>query len=342
MPTTLRTPSLRAALGFVVLLAAAALALVGCGDSSAGAATSSAPDKAAATRTVKNVDGTSAQVPAHPERVVTLSEPTLDATLALGVQPVGSIAGRGQEGVPGYLKSKAGDVPIVGSVAQLDYEKIAKVRPDLILVDGTSGVNPSNLKTLRKIAPTVDTGKAGGDWHDNLALVADALGKAKAGKKVVADYDAKVASAKKKLARYSDDTFSVVRWQGGSFSMILKELPAGMALDDLGLERPASQDRRGPGHSVPVSSENLPEIDADYIFFATLGGASQGNPDVEGDSGVAGAEKALKDAQKVPGWSNLSAVKADHVEPVDGSVWASTGGPILMTHLIDSVVKTLA
>ncbi len=340
MPTASRTPSLRAALGFVVLIAAVALALGGCGDGSAGAATSGAP--AAGTRTVENVDGTSTKVPAHPERVVTLSEPTLDATLALGVQPVGSIAGRGQKGVPGYLQSKAGDVPIVGSVAQLDYEKIAKVKPDLILVDGTSGVDPSSLKTLRKIAPTVNTGEAGGDWHDNLALVAKALGKVKAGKKVVADYDAKVASARKKLARYSDDTFSVVRWQGGSFSMILEELPAGMALDDLGLERPASQDRRGPGHSVPVSSENLPEIDADYIFFATLGGASQGNPDVEGDSGVAGAEKALTDAAKVPGWKNLDAVRAGNVEPVDGSVWASTGGPILMTHLIDSVVETLA
>ncbi len=342
MPTALRTPTLRAAAGVIALVLAAVLALAGCGADASDTSGSGAPGTESATRAVKDVSGDPVTVPAHPKRVVTLSEPTLDATLALGVQPVGSIAGRGQTGVPGYLAKKAGDVPIVGSVAELDFEKIATVNPDLILLDGTIRTDDSIVDKLNKIAPTVDTGKAGGDWHDGLKIVANALNRAKAGKKVVADYDAKVAAAKKKLARYSGKTFSVVRWQGGSFSMILQELPAGRALQDLGLARPKSQDRQGPGHSVPVSAEKLRQIDGDYLFFATLGGSSQGNPDAGGKSDAAGAEQAMKDAAKVPGWKNLDAVRADHVKPVDGSVWASTGGPILMERIVDSVVKMLA
>ncbi len=57
--------------------------------------------------------------------MVTLSEPTLDAALALalGINPVGTVSGRGQSTVPNYLKEKAKDVPLIGTVAQVNYEK---------------------------------------------------------------------------------------------------------------------------------------------------------------------------------------------------------------------------
>ena len=123
--------------------------------------------------------------------------------------------------------------------------------------------------------------------------------------------------------------------------MILEELPAGIALTDLGLERPPAQDHRGRGHSEPVSLENLRLIDADYMFFGTLGGSSVENTNAGGDSDVSAAEEALEQARDVPGFSGLDAVREDHVIPVDGSLWTSTGGPILMTRIVDSVVEDL-
>jgi len=78
-------------------------------------------------------------------------------------------------------------------------------------------------------------------------------------------------SARLKAAGYLDQTYSVVRWQGDSAGLILKELPAGQALSALGMKRPANQDRDGEGHSEPVSLENIDQIDADWIFFGTLG-----------------------------------------------------------------------
>ena len=57
--------------------------------------------------------------------------------------------------------------------------------------------------------------------------------------------------------KYGDKTFSIVRWAGNGPALILKELPAGQVLNDLGLKRPEAQDRNGQGHSEPVSLENL-------------------------------------------------------------------------------------
>lgn len=323
-----RLPGILAALGLILGL------LAGCGSDSS--------DQAGPTRTVTDVEGTSIEVPAHPERVVTLSEPTLDGALALGITPVGTVAGRGQSAAPGYLADLADGIPVIGNVANPDYEAIAKVRPDLILVDGTSiNNNAEAISVLGEIAPTVQTGFAGGDWRPNFALVADALNLADKADEVVADYESAVAEARTELTAYADQTFSIVRWQGGSASMILKELPAGLALQDLGLKRPPAQDRRGRGHSEPVSLENLEQIDADQMFFGTLGGSSESNPDAGGASDVADAEKALAQAEKIPGFTKLKAYRDGHIHPVDGSLWTSTGGPLLMQRLVASVLESL-
>ncbi len=328
----------RAGRGSAVILLLT-LALTGCG---AGPSESPSGQDGSATRMVLDAEGTEIAVPTTPRRVVALSEPTLDGALALNVTPVGTITGRGQSTVPGYLGDRAGDIPVLGGVAQPNFEKIATARPDLILVDGSSiNNNPEAIGVLRKIAPTVVTGYAGADWRTNFHLVGEALNKADEARAVMNEYDEAVAAAKPDLARYAGKTFSIVRWQGSSASLILKELPGGIALDDLGLTRPPAQDRQGRGHSEPVSLENLDQIDADYLFFGTLGGSSSSNRTAGGASDVTGAEKALGQAAKVPGFTDLVAYRTEHVIPVDGSRWTSTGGPLLMRGLVADVVEAL-
>lgn len=326
-----RSVSLRRALA--AGLAALLLPAAACGS------TDAAPE--GATRTVVDAEGTEVVVPERPLRVVTLSEPSLDGALALGVTPVGTVAGRGQAGAPAYLADRVGDVPVLGSVANLDFEAIAQVDPDLILVDGTSINSLETMTVLRKTAPTFYAGFAGGDWRVTFENVAAALNLEEEGDKVVADYEEAVSEARSVLGDRSDETFSIVRWQGGSASLILKELPAGMALEDLGLPRPAHQDRRGRGHSEPVSLENLADIDADHMFFGTLGGSSVGNASAGGSADLAGARRALAQAEEIPGFTDLVARRSGNIHLVDGSLWTSTGGPLLMRGLVDGVVEAL-
>jgi len=326
----------RSAVACLAVLLAAGCAWIDGGDDAK-------PDADVPTRTITDIEGTEVEVPVAPKRVVTLSEPSLDGALALGVTPIGTVTGRGQTTVPSYLLDRAGDIEILGGVAQPNFEAIGAADPDLILVDGTSiNNNPPVIKALRRIAPTAYVGYAGGNWRDTFGYVADALNRKDRAAAVLADYDAHVEEVAARIpGEMRDDTFSIVRWQGSSAALILKELPPGQALTDLGLHRPPNQDRNGRGHSEPVSLENLAEIDADWIFFGTLGGSSVDNRQAGGSADVDAARAALAEAERTPGFTDLGAYRNDRIIPVDGSLWTSTGGPILMTGIVDAVAAAL-
>lgn len=330
------SPALRA----LVLMVMAALMLAACASEENQQTAQAAPSN---TRTVVDVEGTEVEVPEDPQRVVTLSEPTLDGVLALGIQPAGTVTGRGQSTVPSYLQDQAEGIPLLGGVAQPNFEAIGSAEPDLILVDGTSvNNNPDVISALRRIAPTVYTGYAGGDWRANFQLTAEALGLQDQAEQVLSEYEARAAEIAADLEpHYGDRTFSIVRWQGGGAALILLELPPGAALTDLGLQRPENQNVRGRGHSHPVSLENLEEIDADYMFFGTLGGSSIENPQAGGTADTDDAAESLQIAVDTPGFTELKAYRQGNVIPVDGSAWTSTGGPLLMTRIIEDVREEL-
>ncbi|MFC2620406.1 MAG: ABC transporter substrate-binding protein, partial [Pauljensenia sp.] len=241
----------------IVGVALAALVAGACSPSQSTPASSSGPMSTAATETrmVTDASGQEVALPLEPTRVVTLSEPTTDNALALGITPVGAVSGRGQAGVAAYLADRAGDVPILGSVGTPNLEAVGAAHPDLILVDGTSvkSDDTDTLNALKQIAPVFYTARSGDDWRETFTRTADALGVTDEASTKLADFDAHVAAVSSRLndGGYLDQTYSVVRWQGDSAGLILKELPAGQALSALGMKRPANQDRNGEGHSEP-------------------------------------------------------------------------------------------
>ena len=324
-------------------VALAALVAGACSPSQPTPASSTGPMSTAATETrmVTDASGQEVALPLEPTRVVTLSEPTTDNALALGITPVGAVSGRGQSGVAAYLADRAGDVPILGSVGTPNLEAVGAAHPDLILVDGTSvkSDDTDTLNALKQIAPVFYTAHSGDDWRETFTRTADALGVTDEASTKLADFDAHVAAVSSRLndGGYLDQTYSVVRWQGDSAGLILKELPAGQALSALGMKRPANQDRNGEGHSEPVSLENIDQIDADWIFFGTLGKSSVNNPSAGGATGVEASEAALAEARASVGFASLAAVRAGHVIPVDGSLWTSTGGYLLMEGIVANI-----
>lgn len=294
------------------------------------------------TRTITDAQGTKVTVPAKPERVLPLSEPTLDASIALGITPIATTAGRGQNAIPAYLQSRAKGMASVGGLGQPNLEKVAQLAPDVILLDGTAFQDPAVIDKLRKIAPTVYVSKTGENWRTAFEGSADALGRTEEGASVLAAYDKKVASAKSAIADHAKDEVSVVRWAGiGLPAVFQEELVAGRVLSDLGLPRPASQRGTGPGHSVPVSLEELEQIDGDWIFFGALGGGGVDAGGVDTPADVASAKVAIETAKDTPGFTRLKAFKEGHVVPVDGSAWTSAGGPLAANVIVDDVQRTL-
>jgi len=287
--------------------------------------------------------GQKVAVPANPRRVVALSEPTLDGTLALGVRPVAATAGRGQSGFPAYLGARTRSISGAGGLGQPSLEDLAQLRPDLILVDGTAFPSGSPIAgKLPGIAPTVYVSTNGADWKPALLTLGNALGRPAQARRVLSRYDARVASLRARLGANARAAISIVRWSGFGLPAVLKqEIAASRVLADLGLRRPKGQDRRGPGHTVPISLERLDLIDGDWIFLGALGTGSTGGV-ADADADVAASRAALRNARETPGFTRLRAVRAGRVVPVDGSAWTSAGGPLAEATVLDDVERTLA
>jgi iron complex transport system substrate-binding protein len=319
-----------------LLAAVLALALLaaGCGDDERAAGP--------ATRTFEDAAGRSVEVPTEPRRVVALSEPTVDGMLAVGLKPIAIAGGRGQAGAPNYLAGRVRGTPLAGSLGQPNLERIAALRPDLILLDGTSAQHPDVADKLERIAPTVYVSRNSEDWRAAFTVLGDVLGRADGARKVLAAHDARVAEIRGRLGANAGATVSIVRWSGfGLPAVLLEELAASRVIASLGLRRPPSQDRRGPGHTVPISLERIADLDADWMFVGALGTGTTGAVS-DSDADVAAARVAIRDAHDTPGFDLLHAVRQDHVVPVDGSAWTSAGGPLAAGIVLDDVQRTLA
>lgn len=287
--------------------------------------------------------GNDVLLPTAPERIVALSEPTLDGLLALGITPIATTAGRGQGGLPSYLAGKADDVPTVGVLGQPKLEAIAALAPDLIVLDGTSVQDGAIIDKLRRIAPTVYVSETGGDWRTAFTALADITGRADDGERLLGDFDARVADIRGRLGDNAGAKVSIVRWGGiGLPAVILNELAASRTVAALGLTRPPAQDREGSGHSEPISLENIDQLDGDWMFFGSLGNGGAGGGVSDTPADLAAAEQAIEWAEDTPGFTRLAAYRNGHIVAVDGSAWTSAGGYLAEQVVLDDIERTLA
>ncbi|HWU09187.1 MAG TPA: iron-siderophore ABC transporter substrate-binding protein [Streptomyces sp.] len=305
------------------LLTLCALTLSACGSSEDKA--ESADAGAAATTQVTDAAGTKVKIPADPERVVALSEMDLDAALALGVEPVGLTAGRGQKGAPQYLADQAKGIPVVGAVTGPDIEKVVQAKPDVILAGQLA--DGQVLAQLRKIAPTVVTIDGTKDWKKALQLTGAALGRSNEAEKFLADYATKAAALKTDLGAQAGASVSVARYSAKGTAVMQQGVFISDVLKDLGFKRPGIQNDKGEGHSTPLSDENLKEIDGDWLFIGSL------------DSGT--DADLLGRLQKKPAYQQLGAVREKHATVIDGTKWTSLGGAQAAVSVLDDIRKAM-
>ena len=281
-----------------------------------------AETSADALRTITDASGQEVELPVAPLRVVTLSEQDLDGALALGLTPVGTVNGRGQQTPPLYLGEQIATITSVGNLAEPSLEKIVELQPDLILVGGIFPALEAILPDLRQIAPTVVTYAIDEDWKSAFLGTAEALNREDEANEFLAAYDARVQEIQGELGENADAEVSIVRWNPQGPGIMALDAFASLIVRDLGLVRPATQQIEGYAHSDPLSLEQLDQLEADWLFLGTL------NPD---------GEAAMADAQSSPLYQQLSVVQIDHVVMVDGTVWTSRGGPLAAHIVLDDV-----
>ncbi|MFI9503748.1 ABC transporter substrate-binding protein [Nocardia sp. NPDC052566] len=271
-------------------------------------------------RTVTQAMGQT-RIEKKPARVIVLDSGELDDVLALGVTPVGMATTAGQQGVPSYLADRVRDIATVGPTNTLDLEKIAALKPDLIL---GSKLRVNDLyPQLSAIAPTVFSIRPGFPWKENFLLVGAALGAEEQATKLLNDYQAMANRVKAKLP--GAQTISLLRFMSGNIRLYGNKSFIGVILTDVGLSRPANQNV--DELAVQISKENIDQAAADWIFYSSYG--ADASPD----------QKAVTAG---PIWRNMNAVKAGHAIAVDDEVWFLGLGPIGAMRVLDDLGKTLA
>ncbi|MEV6945068.1 iron-siderophore ABC transporter substrate-binding protein [Streptomyces sp. NPDC051172] len=278
-------------------------------------------------RTLKTVMG-DVKIPSQPKRVVVLDTGELDDVTLLGIDPVGAVAPhfKSEGGFPTYLKGELSGTADVGPLLEPNLEKIASLKPDLIL---SSKVRHEKVyDKLSAIAPTVFTETTGGVWKQNLKVHAEALGLEKEAAAKLKEYETQ-ARALGEVIRKKDGgtmpTASVVRFIAGPTRLYQTNSYSGVVLNDIGFKRPKSQVSNDPAVTMKdVSPEEIDQADADLIFVTTAD-----TPD----------KTQQKQVTSNPVWKSLSAVKDGKVFTVPDETWMSGIGVQAAEQMLKDVAK---
>ena len=238
------------------------------------------------------------QVPVHPQRIVSLHD--LDITIPLielGVPPVAS-HGRTRPDGSHYLRSSAqltgidfdnSDIAFIGT-ADIDLEVIAAAKPDLIITEPNRNVP---VEQLAKIAPTVSIDHLLGSAPRIYSKLAQLTGTQARLAVLERRYQAQIAQLKQTIDTQKI-TVSVIQANNGKVTVHHSYHTLGRVLRDVGFRFPPLVDAIPDGQRIDVSAEQLPDLDADFIF-ATYRSDTGGKPQDE----LQAMEKVM------PGWCDF-------------------------------------
>ncbi|QCT00888.1 periplasmic binding protein [Paenibacillus algicola] len=272
-------------------------------------------------RTIKHAMGEET-LTGTPERVVVLTNEGTEALLAVGVKPVGAV--QSWVGDPWYdhIKDQMEGVEVLGEETQPNIELIAGLKPDLII--GNKVRHEQIYDQLKQIAPTVFAEELSGNWKNNMTLYAEAVNKKAEGEQAFADFDKRVEEVKSKLGEKANTKVSVVRFTAADVRTYMKDSFSGVMLEQLGIARPAEQDKNE--FVEKLTKERIPAMDGDVMFYF-----------VQEDVGSTDAQKAAEEWMNEPLFQSLNVAKTGEVHQVNEVVWNLAGGYLAANLLLEEI-----
>ncbi|WP_446936184.1 ABC transporter substrate-binding protein [Lysinibacillus fusiformis] len=299
-----------------------ALSLAACGTDKAEESTSTnnraetsateSQTELAKTQTITYL-GEKYELPAEVKNIVAASLESMEDAAMLGIKPVGVLEVGGK--VPAYLASDFEGATLVGNKMEPNAEAILNLDPDVIV--GTSKFPEETAEKLKKIQTMIPYSHISTNWKENLTVLAQLAGKEDDAKKIISDYEAKVADAQvKSKEQLADKQVLIIRVRGG----VMYIYPAGVYLnpvlyEDLGA--PVPEVVTTAKAQAELSLETLAQVNPDAIFLQFEESENKDTP------------KALEELQKNPIFTSLKASQSKeiYVNTIDplaqgGTAWS--------------------
>ncbi|MCR8853783.1 ABC transporter substrate-binding protein [Lysinibacillus fusiformis] len=253
------------------------------------------------------------ELPAEVINIVAASLESMEDAAMLGIKPVGVLEVGGK--VPAYLASDFEGATLVGNKMEPNAEAILNLDPDVIV--GTSKFPEETAEKLNKIQTMIPYSHISTNWKENLTVLAQLAGKEDDAKKIISDYEAKVADAQvKSKEQLADKEVLIIRVRGG----VMYIYPAGVYLnpvlyEDLGA--PVPEVITTAKAQAELSLETLAQVNPDAIFLQFEESENKDTP------------KALEELQKNPIFTSLKASQNNeiYVNAIDplaqgGTAWS--------------------
>ncbi|MCY7916598.1 ABC transporter substrate-binding protein [Bacillus vallismortis] len=255
-------------------------------------------------------------VPEHPKRVVVLELGFIDTLLDLGITPVGvADDNKAKQLINEEVLKNIEGYTSVGTRSQPSMEKIASLKPDLIIADTTR--HKKIYDQLKKIAPTIALDNLNADYQDTIDVsltIAKAVGKEKEMEKKLTVHEEKLNETKREISAKGETVLLI----GNTNDTIMardENFFTSRLLTQVGYQYAIStsdnneSSNGGDSVNMKMTLEQLLKTDPDVIILMT------GKTDDIDADGKRPIEKNVL-------WKKLKAVKNGHVYHVDRAVWS--------------------
>ncbi|WP_337019750.1 siderophore ABC transporter substrate-binding protein [Oceanobacillus massiliensis] len=250
------------------------------------------------------------EVPKNPEKVVVFDFGILDTLDKLGVE----VAGVAQAGtIPAYLEKYAGDeYENIGSLKEPDFEKIAEIDPDVIII---SGRQASVYDQLTEIAPTihlgVDTTRYMDSFKENMAVVGEIFD-------AQDEIDAEIAKIEESITALNEKATAselnslIILANDDKISAYGPNSRFGMIHDVFGVQ-PVDDSIEASTHGMNVTFEYVMEQDPDLLYVVDRGA-------------VVGGESSAPQLVENELVENTKAYQNKNIVYLDPDFWYLSGG----------------
>lgn len=261
--------------------------------------------------------------PPDSPRIVTLYQGATDSAVALGLTPIGVVDAWLEKPMYRYLHDPLDGVEHVGLETQPNLEKIAWLKPDLVIASDFRHARIAPL--LSAIAPTISAPTVF-NFKTTLTMVANATHQEAEAGELLQRWDERAADFRQQIAVKLGDAWpqkvAVVRFKSDHVRIYTSGF-AGSILDELGFAQPDTLQSQSWGMKLS-STENIPVLDADALFILL-------EPD---DPAIA---DNYRHWASHPLWQQLSAVQSGRVFEVDPVSWMMGGGILAANAMLDDL-----